>query len=452
MAESTDASPIRVVAAGVDSLYLGYTFEASRGRIREIETAKLAAGRASKGAIDPRTGEPVEREASPVVLAGVPWSVRAYGSAAGPFLAHHEAFAQWALNPDAANGAPALQVKLYAAALWRDGAGALADRLAHELARDGFEKRYVQRIDIAVDFQGWVPEIGDFDRFCANGAPTREAYPTDPIEETLEAPRCWYRWNLTGFRFGKSSVVVRLYDKSVEIGVSGKTWFKLVWAKSPLYREGEPVWRLEVQCPRAWLKDVRDDGSIKLETVEEVLREASAIWRTVLERKIRLTTGDATRVARSSTHPAWKALTETIEIDGVCDGGHVTRIEQDKITAEELVPKVAGYMAKWASLKGIEDLDGAALALHGAVETHLADRGETFTRIVQKKSAARRTAQVANLEADVRGRTTKRAREREAAALRVKTCERRATHRRWAPVQLGFEWKAQTAFQWSKYA
>ena len=56
-----------------------------------------------------------------------------------------------------------------------------------------------------------------------------------------------YGSRLSGFTFGKDDLVARIYDKTLESAVTGKTWPELLWTgRAP----DLPVWRVEFQYRR----------------------------------------------------------------------------------------------------------------------------------------------------------------------------------------------------------
>lgn len=405
--DATPASPVEVVTTRVDALWLGYVFPVDPRWERTLEAAKYAAARALRAGRDPRTGEQLEQvELVDVEIAGLPFEVKGYGGAGLTYLLENDVM-QLGIAPTASNGAPVLTARLLASALWATETRVLVEavrRVADELAADGAELREaVQRVDVCVDFQGWVPSASDFEKFCCPGAPTATVHEESPVEETLEAPRMWKRWNLTGFRFGKGDVVVRLYDKTEEIKSSGKKWMFDVWADNPNgYSPDRPVWRLEVQLRRGFLKEARRIDGRRLESVEETLEALGELWRYVLGHRVRLTLSDRDRLTRSTEHPAWKALRLTDAIDGATAGVPIVRLKQDRITAEELLPKVRGYFAKYGALTGREDLADVAVELAAQVEQLGREREEPFDLLVRQKRGRRAALQAIQADFDAR--------------------------------------------------
>lgn len=401
-------NPVRVVASRVDSLWLGYVLPIDPEWERVLEQAKYKAARASRAARDPRTGEQLEEvELVDLTIGGLPWEVKGYGGAGLTYLLENDV-AQLGIAPTAANGAPVVTCRLLASALWAaqpfDLVASMRGVATELCAEDGEIREAVQRIDLCADFQGWIPQASDFDKFCCPGAPTSTLHADDePLEETLEAPQMWKRWHFTGLRFGKGDVVLRLYDKTEEIKASGKQWMREVWAEGPeTFDEEAPVWRLEIQLRRGFLKEARHVDGRVLETVEDVFSALGDLWRYVLEHRVRLTLFDRDRLTRSTEHPAWAALRMTDAIDSADEGVAIVRVRQDRITAEELVPKVRGYLAKFGALTQREDLSDIAVELAALVEQLSIEREEPFPKLVRKKRDRRAAINLVRADFDAR--------------------------------------------------
>jgi hypothetical protein len=285
--------------------------------------------------------------------------------------------------------------------LWRDGAGA-AVKASDELASAVFGgvepvARWVQRIDLAVDHQGFEPDLGMLDRFSAPGGLTKHTFTDDePAEETLEPAEFWARWKLTGFRFGRGGpCVVRWYDKRAEVGVSGKRWFEDVWGAREGYSEGAPVWRLEVQLRRELLKVAVSSSGQPLESVEDVLANVAELWRHVTLRRLRLTTHEEGRKDRAPTDSRWQVLAETEQLDGVVgEDGRVTLDVQLVAEADALLPPIRGYIASWAAAMRLEFFEDAVLEVAKAVEQLSEDEDLDLEKLIKSKAKRRRAREL----------------------------------------------------------
>jgi hypothetical protein len=111
---------------------------------------------------------------------------------------------------------------------------------------------------------------------------------------------------------GGGNVSLRLYDKTLEIRKSGKDhatrrWRELGWNGL------DTVWRVEAQVRRAALAE------FGIRTVPELLAGARALWRYVTGDWCRLATpnwNDCTP-SRWPTHPFWEAIGEASDYQGV---------------------------------------------------------------------------------------------------------------------------------------
>lgn len=381
---------VRVVAAGVDTLYIAYRGHVGRTMVRDLERAKAAAGEERKAPKDPRTGEPLrdDRPAPTVELAGLSLEMRPYGGGGTPYLLVN-LDVQVAVTPSSST-MPTVQVRLSSRALWRAGASrcvGLADRIAQALLLDGWTDRWVQRLDLAVDHQlGTEPRVSWLERFSKRGGLTAMTFSdNEPVEETLAPADFWVRYRLTGFRFGRGgAVVVRWYDKSAEIKVSEKLWFRDIWQASG-YEPDFSVWRLELQVRREFLA-----SAPQLDTVEAVLAHVGDIWRKVVHERLRLTDGRNVRLDRADTDPVWETLATTSELDGV-DGadGRVTLERQAACEAEALVPAIRGYLASYGAAIGASDWDTGALEALEACGRLSDAQGQSLDRLLKEKATRR---------------------------------------------------------------
>lgn len=141
----------------------------------------------------------------------------------------------------AAEHVPAMYVKLLAQGLATRGLDELWDKVC-EIARElGLVASNCPRIDVALDYQGhWFTHEEMLNVVCR--APFRPVYPNTQNPET--------------FQFGKGDVVVRVYNKSVEVKANDHAWWKFVWRLCPGYIESEPVYRVEVQLRSRALKEL----------------------------------------------------------------------------------------------------------------------------------------------------------------------------------------------------
>lgn len=262
----------RVVARGIDTLYLAIYTELAPGPLAALEELHELARKAG--------------DSSPVYLAAggqlwrMTWTRAPYTWALDCAAAH----VRMARRPGP--DAPQCHVEIRSAALWRDGAVAAVDGLlamlrAWELPRPAATRVEVSRIDLAVDLAGplpllsgaelpegrWVTRAVHRAAYSRSGrldddwnAPTGGARGAGAARaeerRQREADRgeasYWRGRHFTGSAFGTGDVRVRCYDKAREIAGAGagagKAWFRDVWRAAGWDADVEPtVWRVEVQ-------------------------------------------------------------------------------------------------------------------------------------------------------------------------------------------------------------
>jgi hypothetical protein len=100
---------------------------------------------------------------------------------------------------------------------------------------------------------------------------------------------------------GSKSVLLRIYDKTIEATASGKLpWLETAWAARGW--QGERVWRLEIEFGGAWLREHSQDSTIKaLQGFEQ------AAWRWYFAHH-RHVSGPGSRNKRRPISEVWHAL------------------------------------------------------------------------------------------------------------------------------------------------
>jgi len=168
-------STIRVLASGIDTLHLFTTTLVRHKQVVALEAAKaLAVQTVKNGTLPTET------------IAGHTLTVERHGARTAPLLLDSEHMAV-RVNPYAAQNLPSVGVELRALYLWQRGAeeaARQAQAVADALTRPplpGDELLRVSRIDLAVDFQGWLPTLEDEARFVTRAAdrvPASDRIPT----------------------------------------------------------------------------------------------------------------------------------------------------------------------------------------------------------------------------------------------------------------------------------
>jgi hypothetical protein len=356
---------VRVLASGIDTLHLFTTALVRSKHVDALETAKAAAVQT------PRHGRlPTE------TVAGHTLTVERHGARTAPLLLDSEHMAV-RVNPYAAQNLPSVGVELRALYLWQKGAHeaarqaqAVADALTQP-PLTGEETLRVSRIDLAVDFQGWLPSLVDEERFVTRAA-----------DRAMHKQRRAF----TGFMFGRGVLAARLYDKTLEIQRSGKAWFREVWARSPAYDPSAPVWRLEFQVKREALRAMKvkatDGDPVAIDTWEDALARVGALWRLMSSRWLALRL-PRTRTTRQRLAPEWETLHACGFACGTWAGTDADLYrEARQAGSERTTAQLAGYLARgFAEHRFHEDIgadfDDALPLIVGRARQHAERTGRT---------------------------------------------------------------------------
>ena len=344
---------LSVLSDGVDSLYLSFAGTLAPELLDRLEELKLEAQASS-------TPAPVsfaDRTATTVLPTG---------SGFYRYAIHSTDFDVYVARGEHVPPVYVRASSLYLHSVGVNTAAARVDAFVRDCLMTPARPATVSRIDIYADFQGWRPVPDDLDRFVTRSLRHHAYY--EPAEEARHG------LHLTGFRFGKDQLLARLYDKTREIGQSGKDWMLEVWGSARHLEQ--PVWRLEYQYRREAI------GSFNLATVDEVLACLADLWRYGLDwLSLREPTFDRQR-GHWPIADEWRQLRE-LEMDGPLTGVLRRRWREH----EELlvVRGLAGYLSSLAALHGIRDLAHANHLAGVRVAGYLEDRGRSFSKIVAAK-------------------------------------------------------------------
>jgi hypothetical protein len=348
------AEALRVLSSGVDTLYLS-----AKGSVRPAAWEWLELVKAQ--AVEAR--EPVMFE---FPVTGRRFAVKPHG------LRVH---AYWLSSPDFElimgknDRFPPAMVQFHSAFLHSVGMEAAVDAAASVLAEDVFAwppELSVSRIDLYADVQGWELELTDLRRFVSMGR-VRRGF------ENVEAFQSGHR--LTGFRFGMGgALMVRVYDKTIEIGRRGQAWLPDLWGERA---SDHPVWRIEAQFKRAVLVE------FELRTLDETLGRIQDLWRYVTGTWLtyRRPTPDA-RERRWPVDPVWEAI-QAIEL--APRQVDVVRQRLREAEEERLIQGGLGYLTSWAALRGQRELNDTLETIRPILTRYLERRGSTFRDEVRRK-------------------------------------------------------------------
>ena len=341
-------SSIRVLAAGIDSLYVSFKGEVDTAWIDLIELQKVKALETGQ----PQLVSAADRKA---LVQPSGWGSYRYWLRCGDF----DVFL------GRGQSLPAAYARIASEFIHEVGPiTALAHLKSFVCALLGqLVEMICSRVDIYADFQGWVPVSEDYHRFV-----TRSRRNTSHIAIHHDGR------HFTGFTFGRDAMVARLYDKSVEIAHSGKRWMLEVWGAE--LDVSEPVWRLEFQLRREILAEC------SLTSPEDVLALRPSLWTYAMRwLSLRESTPGASRT-RWPVASVWSDLRRSQA--GVTHSPLVRkRIREHDESV--LVRGLTGYASSLAAVAGVSDLDLAMQVSRRRVGEYIDATGRDFRELVRAK-------------------------------------------------------------------
>lgn len=316
-AEDAPPDDCTLLLAGIDSLHL------SSGAALRPDVVKDLLERKAEAVKCHAEGRPLPRWRTIVTVNGVAVTVelevQPRGTRKGDLLLTSDAMAV-VMHSNPPRNLPAAYVELHAVFLWCGwdyasdvGAALLRDVAAVPTSVDV----QVSRIDLAADFMGWQPTPELREHLVGRFVSWKKNLEVDgsPWEEEHGRGR-----RFTGFTFGRGYMLARLYDKTVEIQKSGKTWFEPKWKPAGFVDTDTSghVWRLEFQVRREVLRKCElithemktsegGEGSTEVKRWADLKKGLNDLWRYLTSKWLtyRLKRKNRKRVV---LHPRWVTL------------------------------------------------------------------------------------------------------------------------------------------------
>lgn len=352
---------------GVDSLYLSYPGELSADQEYHLKELKKAA----------QSANPSEVSKAQLAIAGHVFEVKEKGASLFPYTLEDGAFRIQLSRPG--GKAPMAYVKVSAHYLAHVGPIKAEQHLRALLSELGEikEEANVSRIDLFVDFQSnvdmeswdrhaWVTRASGINAYAVNG-------------------------HFSGWSIGLGGIMsARLYNKLLEIVVSGKAWIVPLW-KQTGWDEQSPVWRLEFEIKREVLTQKQ------LGKLSAVLKHLDGLWSYATTEWLRLTipNGDDKTRSRWAIHQLW-ALLASADWEG--NGGPLdkrfspSRSPNDDKLYQAAYSAILSYMAKHGFdatelYEATEDFLACAYSFH---ESKAYQAGLPFDDFIAERLALKR--------------------------------------------------------------
>lgn len=321
-------SDTRTLRTGVDSLYLSYPGELKPEMEEALRVLKLQA----------QSQDSQEQAGAVLCLADHRFEVKDRGMRRYPFVLEDGMFHLQVARTES-QSLPMVYAQIKSEPLTRTGVEYTEIALHNVVSLLGTIRAAakVSRVDLCVDFVTGV----DFERI------PKAAWVNRARKRTSHEDR----GHLSGLSFGMGGVIAgRLYDKTLEIESSGKTYLYDIWREAGWQGE-QPVWRLEFEFKREVLHQ------LGIETVPELLARRAALWYYAMC-WLRLAVPSSTDNSKDRwpNHPLWDVLTQAnwgVERGEPLTRTRKTRAPSDKYLFEVGIGPVTSFMAR----EGITDFD-----------------------------------------------------------------------------------------------
>jgi hypothetical protein len=279
-------------------------------------------------------------------------------------------------KPSARSPRPMAVIRVSSEALWRLGdGGKRASKLAAEWLRPLFTDAYrvtISHAHVCTDYQGYVPVIADLENVVGRASDDPHIEDTENRHDAIHRSRSR---RLTGLSSGRSTNLrLNMYDKVLEIGVSGKTWLYDLWARTAGYQAGEPVWRIEHQFGRTFL---HERG---IETLDALFAATGALWEYAMGwYTFRQPNGADSNRSRWPIAAWWQSLSTWAPQDA----GELPKV---KVVRPKLLRLMAGFVGYLTSCMALIEQDSPEATLHAALD--MLDRRDT--RLLGRQLAMKR--------------------------------------------------------------
>lgn len=226
----------------------------------------------------------------------------------------------------------------------------------------------VSRADLAIDVSGF-PDI-KIENIVTRARKRKEHYEIEPIRK---GEFYYYGSKQTGYVFGGSSLMQRIYNKSAEVRNSPKEWFHELWQRGG-WNGDAIVTRVEMQLRREFLKEFNITTFESFEDgLGDIFRYLTHEWFT-----LRAPSEDKNK-SRWPVTPFWSEIQESINFFGEIYGQTRGKIKQAK--EDILLPQAAGLITSIGALR--EDFEPEKL-LHD-IKKYFSRKGLTMEDVIEEK-------------------------------------------------------------------
>lgn len=276
-------------------------------------------------------------------------------------------------NPNSSNFP--IYIKIKSAYLWERRDQAYYDIIEYlESILGPLQEAKLSRIDLCCHTTEIDTEHMKVENFLTRSKSHKIYMFDNKAQHEVENTIYYHHKRPTGFVFGKSPIMCRIYDKSLEIKqASKKTWFYKIWG----LEEEKRVFNIEFQLSRDFLK------AYGINTYEHFMREVKSIWIYLTSEWLVYKNIDHTRLENCTTNETWIQLQESY--NSFADGQGIERQEKRDSEEKYLINMISCYMMNHAAIINQSNYIEYLKLLIDKVDTHLQVKELDFYEEVEKK-------------------------------------------------------------------
>ncbi len=362
---------IKVLGSGIDTLVIGFLIDGYLS-VDDFEVLSEAKAKAGKRQFN--------KKGSSVTWFGVDFTMYARGASGYEWVLRNDDV-RVCIARDARGGSvmPEVYVTFSSQYLWTEGAEGAVRRFKQWLGSWALIRdTKVSRCDLCIDIAMPFPVI-DLKNEVVSRVRGKVEY-----SEPLKTEHYVSGRRDTGYKLGSGSLSARIYDKTAEIKVSQKEWFRDYWLKEDW--DGETtVIRCEFQARRDFLKDM------EVNTFEDLIERLADIWRYCTHDWLRIChVGSATNQARWKCKEFWQIIQNSFILFGQAHG--VLRYKAKQVRRDHLICQGLGCIKTAISID--ETLYGFDVALYRMLK----ELNNTLNSDDFKGAVLETSARVGNME------------------------------------------------------
>ncbi len=357
---------MKVLSAGIDTLVVGFAIERYLECVNfdSLTTAKL---RASEQYFDSK--------GSAVNWYGVDFIVKPRGARGYEWVLENDDITM-CLNPKALNSRimPEVYITFSSKYLWAVGyKTAFNDVYEWILQWAICNDNTISRCDLCMDIEMPMPAI-EIEKEMIAKARYKKEYPYT----TPEVVSHYSGRHITTYQVGKGNLLARIYDKTNEILISQKEWFKNIWEKQG-WDNQEKVIRVEFQCRREFLKEKCTQSFADLEYT------LGSIWDYCTHEWLRVcNAGSKSNQSRWKEKDYWKLIQDSSSMFG--EVYNIPRKQIKKVKCEHLIKQLKGILLSMCALTSDEfGIDGAKVLIIADIRQFI--HSEEFKIELKKRMA-----------------------------------------------------------------